>query len=122
MGLPKKSFMFLRGMRLLPPRAGMMQRFFVLRSWLFFFLIHRLTPLSRSIIYIEFFYLTDHKGLIFICQGREHGQADAFAVVGFRMWHIAGFPAKLLIVRHQVHGDVVDLSKDFVLAEVVIEF
>ncbi len=31
-GLPQKSRMFLRGMRLLPPRAGMMARF--IRYWL----------------------------------------------------------------------------------------
>ena len=106
MGFPKKSLMFFRGMRLLPPRAGM---------------------IANLITEISFDGL-NHVVYFVITQAWKHRNAYAMAVIVFGMWQVSFFPTLIAVIWHQVTWDVMNLRKNrfrtkkFIQAQSIVDF
>src|SRR5690554_359116 len=98
-GLPENNLIFLFGILLLPPLAG---------------IIHRL-PI------IKIFYCLHHKFLFISRKGGIHGQAKAVSVIVFGFWEIARLVTQALVIGHEVNGYVVYLCEYLVFAQIIIE-
>src|SRR6516162_4988712 len=88
-GLPPKGRMFLRGMRLLPPRAGITA-----------------TIISRR----ELHDLSDHAVLLRFSQRGEKRDRDGAGIMGFRIRILTRSEAELAEIRMGVNRNVVHLS------------